>query len=63
MKSFAKKWPLCLVTGLLMVLSPGVWAQSGLRAEVHKPLLAAQEALKGNQMDQALRLAAEAGHQ
>ena len=60
MKSFAKKSILCLVTGLLMALSPGVWAQSGLRAEVHKPLLAAQEALKGNQMDQALRLAAEA---
>lgn len=60
MKSFAKKSTFLLLTSVLMVVSSGGQAQTGLRAEVHKPLLAAQEALKSNQTEQAARLAAEA---
>ena len=59
MKSFAKKSTFLLLTSVLMVVSSGGQAQTGLRAEVHKPLLAAQEALKSNQTEQAARLAAE----
>ncbi len=48
-----------LLTGLLFcILSVQAQAPAptSLRAEVHKPLAAAQEALKNNQMDQALAL-------
>jgi hypothetical protein len=54
---------LVLLTGLLFCMV-SVQAQSPapatLRAEVHKPLAAAQEALKNNQPDQALGLTREA---
>ena len=54
---------LILMTGLLFCMAT-VHAQNpapvALRAEVHKPLTAAQEALKNNQMDQALSLTREA---
>lgn len=60
MKSIAKKSVLPLLTALLVAFSVGASAQTGLRPEVHKPLLAAQEALKGNQAEQALRLANQA---
>jgi tetratricopeptide (TPR) repeat protein len=54
---------LILLTGLLFCMA-SVHAQNAapvaLRAEVHKPLTAAQEALKNNQMDQALSLTREA---
>lgn len=54
---------LILLTGLLFCMA-SAQAQSSapvsLRAEVHKPLTAAQEALKNNQMDQALSLTREA---
>ena len=60
MKTIAKKLsgPL-LALGLLVVCTQAS-GQTGLRAEVHKPLAAAQEALKNNQIDAALRSAAEA---
>jgi len=54
---------LVLLTGLLFCMV-SVQAQApapaSLRAEVHKPLAAAQEALKNNQPDQALGLTREA---
>ena len=54
---------LVLLTGLLFCMM-SVQAQApatvSLRAEVHKPLAAAQEALKNNQPDQALALTREA---
>jgi tetratricopeptide (TPR) repeat protein len=54
---------LILLTGLLFCMV-SVHAQAPapatLRAEVHKPLTAAQEAMKNNQMDQALSLTREA---
>lgn len=54
---------LILLTGLLFCMA-SVHAQAPapatLRAEVHKPLTAAQEAMKNNQMDQALSLTREA---
>lgn len=54
---------LILLTGLLFCMA-SVHAQATapatLRAEVHKPLTAAQEALKNNQTDQALNLTREA---
>lgn len=54
---------LILLTGLLFCVM-SVQAQSPapatLRAEVHKPLAAAQEALKNNQTDEALNLTREA---
>lgn len=54
---------LVLLTGLLFCML-SVQAQTpapaSLRAEVHKPLAAAQEALKNNQTDQALSLTREA---
>ena len=54
---------LILLTGLLFCMA-SVYAQSSapvsLRAEVHKPLTAAQDALKNNQIDQALSLTREA---
>lgn len=52
-----------LLTGLLFcILSVQAQAPAptSLRAEVHKPLAAAQEALKNNQMDQALALTRDA---
>jgi len=45
---------------LLVLALTHTHAQTGLRADVQKPLVAAQEALKNNQLDLALRLAAEA---
>lgn len=58
MKSIAFR----LASTLLLVLLGLTHAhgQTGLRADVQKPLVAAQEALKNNQLDLALRLAAEA---
>ena len=54
---------LILLTSLLFCMA-SVHAQATapatLRAEVHKPLTAAQEALKNNQTDQALNLTREA---
>jgi tetratricopeptide (TPR) repeat protein len=54
---------LILLTGLLFCMA-SVHAQAPapatLRAEVHKPLTAAQEAMKSNQMDQALSFTREA---
>lgn len=54
---------LIFLTGLLFCMA-SVHAQAPapatLRAEVHKPLTAAQEAMKNNQMDQALSLTREA---
>lgn len=58
MKSFAKQ--VCALAVLWGGLWAYVYAQSGLRPEFHKPLAAAQEALKNNQTEQALRLASEA---
>lgn len=60
MKTIAKKSTIWLLTGFLMAVTAGALAQTGLRAEVHKPLVAAQEALKTNQAEQALKLATEA---
>ena len=64
---FSRKAPwanqLVLLTGLLFCmvsLQAQTPAPSTLRAEVHKPLTAAQEALKNNQPDQALGLTREA---
>lgn len=50
------------VTALLgaLLFSCGAMAQGSVRPEVHKPLSAAQEAIKNNQPDAALKLAAEA---
>lgn len=56
----AKHWT------VLTALLGGLWlcgvaqAQGSVRPEVHKPLAAAQEALKNNQTDVALKLAADA---
>lgn len=47
-----------LLAGLLCTVT--AHAQSAVRPEVHKPLSAAQEALKNNQPDVALKLAADA---
>lgn len=60
MKSIAKKLAVPLLSVLLLMPGMAAHAQTALRAEVQKPLLAAQEALKGNQFEQALRLAGEA---
>lgn len=60
MKSFAKKMSHVLWLVVLAGVTTSVLAQAGLRPEVHKPLVAAQDALKNNQTEQALRLAAEA---
>lgn len=43
-----------------LLFSLGAQAQDAVRPEVHKPLSAAQEALKNNQSDAALKFAAEA---
>jgi tetratricopeptide (TPR) repeat protein len=54
---------LLLLTGLLFSIfcaQAQTPAEVTLRAEVHKPLVAAQEALKNNQLDQALALTREA---
>jgi len=60
MKSFAKNMALAGLT-LALWLTVGLGhAQTALRPEVHKPLTAAQEALKNNQIDQALSLTREA---
>lgn len=60
MESIAKNSTTLLLACVLMMASAAAWAQAELRAEVHKPLVAAQEALKNNQVEQALRLATEA---
>ena len=60
MKSIAKKLAAPALSMSLLMAGVSAYAQPTLRAEVQKPLLAAQEALKGNQFEQALRLAAEA---
>lgn len=61
MKTFAKymtrAW---LLSAVLTGWTLCAQAQTALRPEVQKPLAAAQEALKNNQIEQALRLAAEA---
>ena len=60
MKSIAKAPVARFFMGVMMVIAASVQAQPGLRPEVLKPLSAAQEALKGNQTEQALRLATQA---
>ncbi len=61
MKSIAKKLAMPMLAFSLLMACLPAHAQTGvMRAEVQKPLLAAQEALKNNQFDQALRLAGEA---
>lgn len=58
MKSFARN--LVIVSFLVSTGCTFVYAQSEMRPDVHRPLIAAQEALKANQFEQALRLAGEA---
>lgn len=61
MKTFAKQFACaCWLIFLLTGVPASAQSAGGLRAEVQKPLLAAQEALKNQQAEQALRLAAEA---
>ncbi len=60
MKSIAKQLAMPMLALTVLLVSLSAHAQTGMRAEVQKPLLAAQEALKNNQFDQALRLAGEA---
>ena len=45
---------------LVLMFLTHAHAHGALRGEVHRPLIAAQEALKNNQLEQALRLAGEA---
>jgi hypothetical protein len=55
-----KQWAaLAALLGSLLFAIPA-HAQGSVRPEVHKPLTAAQEALKNNQTDVALKLAADA---
>jgi len=57
---FTKHWTvLTALLGSLWFCSAAL-AQGTVRPEVHKPLTAAQEALKNNQTDAALKLAADA---
>lgn len=60
LKSIAQTPVARLFLGMMLVIASIVQAQPGLRSEVVKPLSAAQEALKSNQTEQALRLATEA---
>lgn len=62
MKTIAKKMSTVWLALALCGAASSVCAQNGLRAEVHKPLVAAQEAFKNNQIEQALRLASEAAN-
>jgi len=56
----AQRWAvLAALLGSLLFAS-ATYAQGTVRPEVHKPLMAAQEALKNNQTDVALKLAADA---
>lgn len=58
MKTIAKNLSRSFI--LVLMFSMHAHAHSALRGEVHRPLVAAQEALKNNQLEQALRLAGEA---
>jgi tetratricopeptide (TPR) repeat protein len=61
MKTIAKQiTAVSVLLACLAGLPMSVQAQGGLRAEVQKPLAAAQEALKNQQAEQALRLATDA---
>lgn len=60
MKSFAKYTTPTGVALALWLAVACAHAQTTLRPEVQKPLAAAQEALKNNQLEQALRLTKEA---
>lgn len=60
MKSIAKKLAVPMLSMSLLIAGVSVHSQTTLRAEVQKPLLAAQEALKSSQFEQALRWATEA---
>ena len=57
MKSIAKQLAMPMLAFSLLMACLHPHAQTGMRTEVQKPLLAAQEALKNNHFDQALRLA------
>ena len=61
MKTFAKNVICAWLLPMVMAgVTSGALAETAVRPEVQKPLVAAQEALKNNQVEQALRLAAEA---
>ena len=55
-----KQWAVLAALLGSLLCSQAVLAQATVRPEVHKPLVAAQEALKNNQADVALKLTADA---